>query len=291
MFSKAHLFAALQGIIPQRLLSQFVGRLAASQVPWIKNSFIQVFHSMFPRIDMSDAIEEDPKAYASFNHFFTRALKPEARPLLAKDELVVSPADGCVSESGPIIAGRVMQAKKHDYRLDELLPVGPEDWLTYANGDFTTIYLAPSDYHRVHMPMAGRLVKTVYVPGKLYSVNQATADTIARLFAKNDRLIAFFESDKGPFCMVLVGAMIVAGIETVFHGLYRFQGSELLWNDNPLDQNGDSIEFEKGVEFGRFLLGSTVILLTPPGAVKYEGLVPGKVVRCKAPIGEFIQES
>lgn len=286
MVSKAQLFAALQAIVPQRLLSTMIGKLAASKVPFVKNGFISVFKSSFPKINMSEALQEDPHSFESFNAFFTRELKPDARPMVEDPKVVVSPADGAVSEAGPISAGRIMQAKNHDYRLDELLPVAKEDWEPYVNGDFATIYLAPSDYHRVHMPMAGRLVKTVYVPGKLYSVNGATAATIPRLFAKNERLIAFFEGENGPFCMVLVGAMIVSGIETVFNGLYRTRPSEILWNYSPLNQQGEEVVFEKGDEFGRFLLGSTVILLTPPDAVKYEGLVPGKVVRCKAPIGE-----
>jgi len=284
MSFKSTCFAAIQTLVPQHGLSQCVGRLAASKKPWVRDRFIQIFRHFYD-INLSEAVIEDAADYDSFNDFFTRALKPGARPLPENELAVVCPADGAISESGSIAAGRLLQAKNHDYRLDELLPVQKQEWLKYVNGDFTTVYLAPKDYHRVHMPMAGRLVKTVYVPGMLYSVNQATAASIPRLFAKNERLIAFFESDQGHFCMVLVGAMIVSGIETVFQGLYRTRPGELLWNDNPRDTQGASIIFEKGDEFGRFMLGSTVILLTEPGMVSYKDLQPGQTLRCNQEIG------
>lgn len=289
MFSdkiKAQIFGFVQELVPQHALSKFIGRGAASTTEWVKDAAISGFRFFF-NVNLREAEFEDPKAYSSFNHFFTRALKPDARPLPLEANAFVSPADGAVSESGPITAGRLIQAKNHDYRLDELLPVQTQDWMPYVNGDFATIYLAPSDYHRVHMPMDATLVKTVYVPGKLYSVNQATASSIPRLFAKNERLIAFFETAQGPLCMVLVGAMIVSGIETVFNGLYRTRQGELLWDDHPRSSDGEKIVFQKGDEFGRFLLGSTVILLTAPGMVSYHEFTAAQKVKCRGQIGRL----
>lgn len=285
--TKAHFFGFVQELVPQHGLSRLIGAVAASTTEWVKNAAIAVFRYFF-KVNLQEAEFEDPKAYSSFNHFFTRALKPDARPLPTEADAFVSPADGAVSESGPIVAGRLIQAKNHDYRLDELLPVPLQDWTPFVNGDFATIYLAPSDYHRVHMPMDATLLKTVYVPGKLYSVNQATASSIPRLFAKNERLIAFFDTAQGPLCMVLVGAMIVSGIETVFNGLYRTRQGELLWNDQPLTSAGEQIIFKKGDEFGRFLLGSTVILLTAPKMVSYYEFTQGQKVRCRGKIGHIL---
>lgn len=281
---KARIFAAVQSLVPQRAFSHLVGKIAASETSWVKKSFIAGFRQFYA-INLAEAELENPNDYRSFNHFFTRALKPDARPLPTQNDLCLSPADGIISETGRIESGRILQAKNHDYRLDELLPVDMQDWLPFVHGDFATIYLAPRDYHRVHMPLDGRLIKTVYVPGDLYSVNQATATSVSRLFARNERLVAFFENEQGPFCMVLVGAMIVSGIETVFHGLYRTRPKELLWDDQPLDGQGEVIEFKRGDEFGRFLLGSTVILVTPPGMVDLHQFRPGDRVRCRAAIG------
>lgn len=286
---KAKLFAMLQAVVPQHLISRLVGQLAASEIPWVKSAFIGIFRHFFT-LDLGEAELENASEYKSFNHFFTRALKPCARPLPQAERQIVSPADGVISEFGRIYAGRLIQAKNHDYRLDELLPVERQDWLPFVNGDFVTTYLAPSDYHRVHMPLAGRLTKTVYVPGQLYSVNQATASSIPRLFAKNERLIAFFESDRGPFCLILVGAMIVSGIETVFHGLYKTAPGVLQWDHSPGGDAGEesqSLDFDQGQEFGRFLLGSTTIVLTPPGIANYLELEKNQVVRCRATVGHL----
>ena len=284
------LFCALQKAIPQHLLSKAIGTLAQSEIVFIKNIFIQLFRKAYG-IHLNEAEIKNFSEFKSFNDFFTRALESDARPITSDSSSIISPADGKVSASGAIDGVRIFQAKKHDYRLDELLPVAQADWSPFIGGQFATIYLAPNDYHRVHMPCNARLTKTVYVPGDLFSVNNTTAENIPRLFARNERLVAFFETDFGPMAMVLVGALIVAGIETVFHGFYKANKGELLWNENPLGKDGKPLKFKAGDEFGRFLLGSTVVLLMPaeaPQGQKLElNLESGQVVRCRQTIGSW----
>lgn len=242
-------FILLQKIVPQHLLSRLVGWVAASEVSWIKRTFIHWAIQRY-NVDMAEAAEPNPDAYASFNAFFTRALKSDARPISAP---ICAPADGMVSECGPIRSGQILQAKGINYSVAKLLAGGNPE--TYLNGTFATIYLAPRDYHRVHIPMKGQLVAARYVPGKLFSVNQQTADNIPELFAINERLVMEFTSDSGPFCVIMVGAMIVAGIQSV-------------WRDAPypptqlLEEHPPPIEFDAGAELGRFFMGSTAIVLT-----------------------------
>lgn len=245
------LFARMQYPLPHHLISRGVGKLAESRTPWLKDWAIRRFIRTFD-VDMSQAVESDPEAYACFNDFFTRALRADARPI---GEGIVSPADGTLSQLGSIDNGTLVQAKGHTYSLTALLGGDTHRAAPFRDGSFATVYLSPRDYHRVHMPVTGTLREMVYVPGRLFSVNQATANHVPGLFARNERLVCLFDTEHGPLAMVLVGAMIVAAIETVWAGQVsplsgRVQTTRF---DEP-------IVIEKGQEMGRFKLGSTVVM-------------------------------
>ncbi len=274
--NKSKLFSWLQYLLPQHLLSRLTGRLADCRVGWIKNQLIKAFIKRF-NVDMSEALQEDPTAFSSFNDFFTRELKPDAREILADPSQLVSPADGAISELGELQHGQLMQAKGINYSLTRLLGGDLEKAQPFMGGSFATIYLSPRDYHRVHMPIQGRLLETIYVPGKLFSVNQATADNVPGLFARNERLVCFFETPAGPMALILVGAMIVAGIETVWDGQVAPPARQVTLRDF---NNPQPVVLEKGQEMGRFKLGSTAIVVFGPDAVEWrEDLQNGTPVR------------
>jgi len=283
------LFVTLQHLIPQHGLSRLVGMLARSEVPWIKTTFISLFMKRFG-IDLSEAQIEDPDRFETFNAFFTRALKPDARPLEASDAAdIACPADGAVSQLGAIRANQVFQAKGHDYSLYDLLGGDSALASEFTNGQFATIYLSPRDYHRVHMPVTGTLRETRYVPGDLFSVNEATANGVPNLFARNERLVCIFDTEHGPAAVILVGAMIVAGIETVFSGQVTPLPKQVVTTDY---QRTAPITLEKGEELGRFLLGSTVVLLFPEGKARFESdLKAGSLVRVKGKLGQYNQDN
>ena len=283
------LFVTLQYLIPQHGLSRLVGMLARSEVPWIKTTFISLFMKRFG-IDLSEAQIEDPDRFETFNAFFTRALKPDARPLEASDAAdIACPADGAVSQLGAIRANQVFQAKGHDYSLYDLLGADSALASEFTNGQFATIYLSPRDYHRVHMPVTGTLRETRYVPGDLFSVNEATANGVPNLFARNERLVCIFDTEHGPAAVILVGAMIVAGIETVFSGQVTPLPKQVVTTDY---QRTAPITLEKGDELGRFLLGSTVVLLFPEGKARFESdLKAGSLVRVKSKLGQYNQDN
>ncbi|MDP2562171.1 archaetidylserine decarboxylase [Psychrobium sp. 1_MG-2023] len=234
-----------------------MGRFAAKECGGITTGFINWFIKQYG-IDMSEAERESAKEYRTFNDFFTRALKPGLRPISDTD--VVLPVDGCVSQLGPTKAGRIIQAKGHDYSAFTLLGGDKERAKPFANGHFATIYLAPKDYHRIHMPMDATLREMVYVPGDLFSVNPLTAQNVPGLFARNERVAAIFDTEFGPMAMVLVGATIVASIETTWHGTVTPPSNQLDSWDYPADGD-EAITFKKGDEMGRFKLGSTVVML------------------------------
>ncbi|TDG12921.1 phosphatidylserine decarboxylase [Seongchinamella unica] len=260
------LFIYLQHILPQHLLSRCTGWLAELEHPvWLKNQAIGLFVRHFD-VDMSEAEEPDYQRYPNFNAFFTRPLKEGARPVAEAD--VVCPADGAISQLDDIIDGRIFQAKGQDYSCVELLGGDPEWAEKFAGGSFATIYLSPRDYHRVHMPLAGRLLATTYVPGDLFSVNGVTAEHVERLFARNERLVCYFETAFGPMAMILVGAMVVAGIETVWSG--QVAPPPKLPSSVDYRSAPDPVSLARGEEMGRFKLGSTVILLFPRGAINWE---------------------
>jgi phosphatidylserine decarboxylase len=261
-----NLFIALQRLAPQHWLSRAAGLLAGTRNAAIKNSFVRWFVQHY-QVDMSEALEENPAAYACFNDFFTRALKPGARPVDPGIDVVVCPADGAVSQIGAVRDGRVFQAKGQDFSVTELLGGDARAAANFARGQFVTVYLSPRDYHRVHMPVAGTLTRMVHVPGDLFSVNTVTAEEVPRLFARNERVVCHFDTAFGPMVVVLVGAMIVASIETVWAGLVTPQRRRIRTFEYG---NTKPIHLEKGQEMGRFLLGSTAIVLFAEGAVNWE---------------------
>jgi phosphatidylserine decarboxylase len=271
------LFILFQYLAPQHGLSRLVALFANSHSSFIKTPFIRFFIKRY-KVDMSEAEISDIGQFKNFNEFFTRQLKSDARKIDLGPGLVISPADGAVSELGQIQTDSLLQAKGQTFSATELLGGKSEDAEPFQDGSFITIYLSPRDYHRVHMPLAGKLLKTIYVPGKLFSVNQTTANAVPNLFARNERLVCFFDTELGPMALVLVGAMIVAGIDTVWSGQACPNKHGLLETDYL--QHSPPIELGKGSEMGRFRLGSTVILLFGPGAVAFnEELENGFSVR------------
>ena len=248
---KKQLFIQAQRVVPQHQLSRVVGKLAASENPIVKNTVIQAFKAQYG-IDMSIAEQSDALKYKSFNEFFTRSLKEGVREIDANPNSVVSPADGAISQLGKIEDGDIFQAKGQSFSVEKLI-ADPQLAEPFKNGQFATVYLSPKDYHRVHMPFAGTLTETLYVPGELFSVNQTTAENIPGLFARNERMVCLFDTELGRMAVVLVGAMIVAGIETVATGKVKPTGR--------LELNQHNLFLEKGAELGRFYLGSTAVIL------------------------------
>lgn len=257
-------FIALQQALPQHWVSRMTGKLAASRIEWIKNTLISNFAQHY-QIDMSIAAEENLRHYASFNDFFTRALKPGVRPVHADSNSVVSPADGQISQIGTITGDQVFQAKGQHFSASQLL--GSEAAAQpFQNGQFATVYLSPRDYHRVHMPFDGRLRETLYIPGELFSVNGTTAEHVQGLFARNERMVCLFDvphqGKTRKMAVVLVGALIVAGIETVATGKAEPNGS--------VQQQFHDLFLAKGAELGRFYLGSTAIVLFEPNMMDWQ---------------------
>jgi len=249
-------FAAFQRLLPQHRLSRLVGYFANAQAAWIRRPFIHGFARAYG-ITLEEALHGDLDDYRSFNDFFTRALKPEARPLADDPAAILCPADGKISQAGIIEDGRLLQAKGHQYSLRALIGEHAGD---FSGGSFATVYLAPHNYHRVHLPVSGTLIRTTAIPGELFSVNAKTEAAIDNLFARNERLVCRFETDHGAMLVVLVGALIVASIETVWPGPtspYR------QLTHSRMDQ-----AFARGDEIGRFLLGSTVIVCFQPGRAR-----------------------
>lgn len=274
------LFVWLQRLLPQHHLSRWVGRLARSQSPLLKNVLIRRFIKHF-HVDLGEALIENAADFDSFNAFFTRALKPGARPLA--EQPVVSPADGSISQLGHIRGSDLLQAKGQYFSLHDLL--GGDACLTseFINGEFATIYLSPSDYHRVHMPATGTLRCTRYVPGALFSVNNATANQVPGLFARNERLVCIFDTDMGPMAVILVGAMIVAAIETVFAGQVTPLPKQV---QHQQYGQREPLTLQKGAELGRFSLGSTAIVLFGEGQCRWlKGLSAGDSIKMGAAMG------
>ena len=210
---------------------------------------------------MEEAERQTPEAFENFNDFFTRELKPGMRPIDTKSNAIVSPADGAISQLGPIENGRVFQAKGHDYSLIELLGGDSKTADEFMGGQFATIYLSPKDYHRLHMPVTGTLREMIYVPGDLFSVNQTTAQNVPRLFSRNERVVAIFDTELGPMSLILVGAMIVAGIETTWAGRITPFDRRIRSISYPVQgESQQPLVIEKGEEMGRFFLGSTIVV-------------------------------
>ena len=284
MSLKEKVFVLLQYALPHHLLSRLMGKFTYCENPFVKNLMIRKVSAAY-QIDLSDALEPDVAAYRSFNEFFTRPLKPEARPIASGTGSIASPADGFLSQKGPIQKGSIIQAKGFDYSVDDLLGGDAERARPFLGGSFATIYLSPRDYHRLHMPLKGTLKEMIHVPGRLFSVNDATTRNVPGLFARNERVVAIFDTEAGPMALILVGAIFVASIETVWHGVVT-----------PPTQSGvrsfsydkETIVLEKGAEMGRFNMGSTIIALFGTPNVAFDDLMTlGSAVRMGRPIGQF----
>ena len=273
----------LQYLLPHRFLSRLV--MWATRwtfAPW-KNFLIGRIVRAY-RVDLDEAQTADFADYRHFNAFFTRALKAGARPQATAPDAILCPADGRISQSGPITGGRVLQAKGQDFSVAELL-ADADAAAAFADGSFVTVYLSPRDYHRVHMPLAGELVETLHVPGRLFSVAPFAVSAIPRLFARNERLVCHFRGERGPFVVVLVGAMLVSGIETVWGGVeVPPYASDL----TRRDWRGRGITLARGAEMGRFNMGSTAIVLLPAGLGRFDStLAPEQAVRVGQRVGHL----
>ncbi|WP_293764822.1 archaetidylserine decarboxylase [uncultured Aquitalea sp.] len=264
----------LQYLLPKQALTELLGKLASARGGALTTSVIRWFVGRY-KVNMAEAANPDIAAYPTFNEFFTRPLKPGARPLSKAD--FICPVDGAISQFGPIERDQIFQAKGHSYSTRALVGGDADMAARYQDGHFATIYLSPRDYHRIHMPNAGRLRRMIHVPGDLFSVNPATARGVPGLFARNERVVCEFDGEHGPFVLVLVGATIVGSMATVWHGVVNppRPGKVREWRYDDQD-----IRLEKGAEMGRFLLGSTVVLLYPKDTLTFaEGWEPARPVR------------
>ena len=267
----------LQYLLPKQALTHFAGWVASRERGWVTTEIIRRFVARY-RVNMEEALDSDISSYRSFNEFFTRALKPGVRPVA--QAALVCPVDGAVSQFGPIAGDQLFQAKGHHYSTTALVGGDAALAAQYDNGSFATIYLSPRDYHRIHMPCAGRLTRMIYVPGDLFSVNPVTARGVPGLFARNERVVCVFESARGPFVLVLVGATIVGSMATVWHGVVNPPRSKAVreWRYSAAGQ--PEVMLKQGDEMGRFLLGSTVGMLFPKGPLSFNrDWVPGGAVR------------
>jgi phosphatidylserine decarboxylase len=272
---------ATQHLLPKQLLTQFAGVVAGAQGGALTTALIRWFIGRYG-VNMAEAADPRPEAYKSFNDFFTRALKPEARPLATAD--LLCPVDGAISQFGAIEGDQIFQAKGHRYSTTAL--VGGDGALAahFHGGHFATLYLSPKDYHRIHMPAAGRLLRMIHVPGELFSVNPATARGVPGLFARNERVVCVFDGEHGPWVLVLVGATIVGSMATVWHGVVNPPRPGMLREWGYLDQR---IALARGAEMGRFLLGSTVVLLFPKGPLRFNATwAPGGAIRMGEPMAQ-----
>ncbi|MFQ6371646.1 archaetidylserine decarboxylase [Shewanella sp. YIC-542] len=281
---------ALQYLLPKHLLSRAVGKLAAAEAGAVTTAAIRWFIKHY-HINMAEAQLPEADDYRSFNAFFTRALKAGVRPLCHDPLYLAHPVDGTVSQCGDIENGRIIQAKGHDYSALSLLGGKAEVADRFYDGDFATIYLAPKDYHRIHMPCDGVLSKMIYIPGELFSVNPLTARHVPGLFARNERVVAIFETAIGPMAMVLVGATIVASIETVWAGTVTPPTGKKVFVWDYDTQGKEAITLRKGEEMGRFKLGSTVVLLFAKDALDEfaDDVEPGETTRMGAPFAKIAQ--
>ncbi|WP_060983123.1 archaetidylserine decarboxylase [Vibrio splendidus] len=259
----------LQYWIPQHGLTRLVGKLASAKAGGLTTAIINWFIKQY-KVNMDEALHSDPKHFKTFNEFFVRELKDGMRPIAEGESVIVHPADARVSQFGPITDGQLIQAKGHDYSARELLGGDAALADEFKDGEFATLYLSPSDYHRVHMPCDGTLRQMIYVPGDLFSVNPLTAENVPNLFARNERVVCIFDTEFGPMAQVLVGATIVGSIEQVWAGtITPPRGNSVYKWDYPA-QGNNAIILKKGEEMGRFKLGSTVINLFAKDAIKFD---------------------
>lgn len=279
-----HLFAALQRILPTHWMSRVVHRTTRIETQWFKNLIISRFMAAFD-ISLEESQVQNPRSFRSFNEFFTRALLDGQRPLPQDPQDIACPVDGRLYQAGKIEAGRIFQAKGQSFDVVSLLGGSRERAAPFLGGQFATLYLAPSNYHRIHMPFDGRVTKQIHVPGRLFSVNPATARAMPELFARNERVAVLFETAMGPAAMVLVGALFVGSIETVWAGEITPPPGKAVKVWQYADQ-GEAPILKRGEEMGRFNMGSTVILLTGPGVLHWNAKInPGDAVRMGQTLG------
>jgi len=275
-----------QYILPQHTLSQLMSYLTHSENKAWKNLFIKQIIKHYG-VNMAEALQPDINAYKSFNDFFTRELKPGARPLTTESNAIACPADGVVSQAGAITNGNIFQAKGKSFTATELLGGSAERAAAFNNGVYTTIYLSPKDYHRLHMPLTGTLREMVHIPGKLFSVNTATTNSVPGLFARNERVAAIFDTEAGPMALVLVGAIFVSSVETVWHGVVTPPSVSSVQSWQYQDK---APTLKIGEEMGRFNMGSTIIVLFPENRAEWQSqLQAGQAVRLGEKIGNVIR--
>jgi phosphatidylserine decarboxylase len=269
-----------QYLIPKQALTVLAGKLAGAEAGGLTTGIIRWFVGRYG-VNMAEAANPDIASYASFNEFFTRPLRDGARPLAAAD--FICPVDGAISQFGAIERDQIFQAKGHSYSTAALVGGDRELAARFADGSFATLYLSPRDYHRIHMPCDGRLIRMIHVPGALFSVNPTTARSVPGLFARNERVVCVFDSPHGPFVLTLVGATIVGSMATVWHGVVNPPRPGHLREWSYADQR---IEFRQGDEMGRFLLGSTVVLLFPKGRIRFNpDWAPAQAIRLGEAMG------
>jgi phosphatidylserine decarboxylase len=256
----------LQYLIPKQALTVFAGYVAGRERGWVTTEIIRRFVAKY-RVNMGEALDSDMAHYATFNDFFTRALKPGARPLADAD--LICPVDGAISQFGAIEHDQIFQAKGHRYSTTAMVGGDAALAAQFQDGSFATLYLSPKDYHRIHMPCDGRLTRMIYVPGELFSVNPVTARGVPGLFARNERVVCVFESARGPFALILVGATIVGSMATVWHGVVNPPRGKVVREWDYSAAATAPIVLKQGEEMGRFLLGSTVVMLFPKGPLRF----------------------
>ncbi len=279
---------SLQYCTPKHALTRLMGKLASAEAGTLTTAVIRWFIKQY-KVDMQEALNPDPASYRSFNSFFVRELAEGMRPIVQESNTIAHPADACVSQFGPIENGRLIQAKGHDYSAQELLGGDAELTQEFAGGEFATLYLSPSDYHRVHMPCDGVLRQMIYVPGDLFSVNPLTAENVPNLFARNERVVCIFDTAFGPMAHILVGATIVGSIETVWAGTVTPPtGPDIQRWEYPAE-GVNAIALEKGEEMGRFKLGSTVINLFAADSISFDhSMAVGETTRLGTPYAQKI---
>ncbi|VAW46206.1 Phosphatidylserine decarboxylase [hydrothermal vent metagenome] len=273
-----------QYFIPKHLLSSGMHWFMQVETPWVKNNTIKLLTKLYG-INISEAANEDLSSYHHFNDFFTRALKPEARPIDPTENAWVSPVDGIVSQSTHIDGNQIIQAKCHPYTVEALVGGDIGYAKTFENGEAAVIYLSPKDYHRIHIPDQGKLLSMTYVPGDLFAVNPATVRNVEGLFARNERLVIRFENEHGPFCLIMVGAIFVGSMQTVWEGKItpEYQPTIQHW-----DYSDANLTFNKADEIGRFNMGSTVVLLTPENQLPELGhIIAGTPIKMGAHLASY----
>ncbi|MFT4938736.1 MAG: phosphatidylserine decarboxylase [Paraglaciecola sp.] len=269
---------ALQYITPKHLLSRLVGRLAAAEAGALTTAIIKMFVKHY-KVNMAEALRSSPEDYASFNEFFTRELKADARSICADEKQLALPVDGAVSQLGDITHDSIFQAKGHDYSLTTLLGGLPQLAVPFKDGKFATIYLSPKDYHRIHMPIDGKLTDMIYVPGELFSVSPLTAERVPGLFARNERVVTIFDTPAGKMAMVLVGATIVASIETKWAGTVTPPAGKNVQHWQYPSDGEHAVHIKKGEEMGLFKLGSTIVACFEPNMLEFAELAAGDETR------------